>query len=324
MSSKRSRRGVSRFEQVVFLNPQTCGIYKNGGIRYKTDANTGKRTKEIDNQLAEVVNAYLAGKSSDMISTRPRTEVFQRGVLVPRYFDERWNSDLAALAREQGVKTVSMGTLIDDGIITVDSGHGSPSNDQRAGGIPYVKVSDIRSLRVNVNPTNLVTRRIAEMFWGAKTSGLQPWDLVTPNRASSNIGEFAAILPGEEQVVLTKEVFVVRVIGGREAGWSAFYLLWAFCLKAVRRQWQRVTLMQTNREDVGERYREVMLPVPKTAKWAREVSAPFERHFTALAEAKRKFRESVASSGFEYIANVVTNEPTIEDEEASGDLPLDH
>lgn len=291
----------------MFLNPQTCGIYKNGGVRYKTDPQTARRTTEVDNQLAEVVDAYLEMRTSDMISTRSQEEIQRARVLVPRYFDERWNREIVGMEKAHDVRMVSLGDLIAQDVITVSSGHGSPSNDQRTGDIPYVKVSDIRSLRVNVNPTNLVSRKIAETFWGGTTSGLAAWDLVTPNRASANIGEFAVILPEEEQVVLTKEVFVVRVVGGRDLGWSEFYLLWAFCLKAVRRQWQRVTLMQTNREDVGERYREVRIPVPKSKIWAQEVSAPFREYFTALAKAKQSFREAVADSGFDFIANVVTS-----------------
>jgi hypothetical protein len=46
------------------------------------------------------------------------------------------------------------------------------------------------------------------------------------HRASFTIGEFAVLVPGDQEVVLTKEVFVVRVIGGEDAGWTPFYLLW--------------------------------------------------------------------------------------------------
>ena len=75
----------------------------------------------------------------------------------------------------------------------------SPPNDQRSGHVPYIKVSDIRGLRINVNPTNLVTNPVATRYWGGVSSGLQAWDLITPNRASSNIGEFAILVPGKNE-----------------------------------------------------------------------------------------------------------------------------
>ena len=42
---------MSDFETVAFLNPLTCGIYKDGQARYKTDPTTGRRTTDIDNEL---------------------------------------------------------------------------------------------------------------------------------------------------------------------------------------------------------------------------------------------------------------------------------
>jgi type I restriction enzyme M protein len=256
------------------------------------------------------------------MAARPVDEVLRTGIIVPRYYDARWLADFEALSAARGWPAISLGDLADAGFIRVSGGHGSPSNDQRTGHIPYVKVSDIRSLRVNVNPTNLVSEAVARRFWGGATSGLQAWDLITPNRASSNIGEFAVLLPGEEQVVLTKEMFVLRIVGGEDSGWSPFYLLWALSLKAVRRQWQRVALMQTNREDVGKRWREILIPKPTDRAWAREVSSPFRKYFTTIATARTAFRQELEGSGLDFIASAfsIVPEPvevTEEDAEAA-------
>jgi type I restriction enzyme M protein len=198
--------------------------------------------------------------------------------------------------------------LIDQGVIMESGGHGSPGNDQRTGTIPYIKVSDIRGLRINVNPTNLVTESIAHRFWGGDSSGLHAWDILTPNRASSNIGEFAILLPGEERIVLTKEVFIFRIADN--SIWSPFYLLWAFSLKSVRDQWRRIALMQTNREDCGNRYREIILPKPRSRNWALQVSRAFRDYFTAIANAKTTFTAAIESDEFQYVANVLSETPT--------------
>jgi len=198
--------------QVTFLNPRTCGIYKNGGVRFKTDPITGRRTKEVDNELIEAVDAYLASRALHGTNSVPLNQIFDKRMLVPTYFDKRYNKDIYDVLEKSGAKAVTLGDLLDDRILSVRGGHGSPGNDQRSGTIPYLKVSDIRGLRINVNPTNLVSDSVAERFWRGPTSGLQAWDVITPNRASNNIGEFAMLLPGEERVVLTKEMFVFRVI----------------------------------------------------------------------------------------------------------------
>jgi type I restriction enzyme M protein len=303
---------------VVFLNPHTCGIYKDGGARFKTDPTTGLRTDEIDNELIDQVTAYLAG-ANDIpgIASLKLESVFGSRVLAPTYYDERYNDPIRNLLEAENLKGITIGELMSKGHIQVRGGHGSPGNDQRSGHIPYVKVSDIRGLRINTNPTNLVSESVAHRFWRGDKSGLNAWDLITPNRASSNIGEFAILLPGEEQVVLTKEVFVVRVL--KQDLVDPFYLLWALSLKAVRDQWRRITLMQTNREDCGQRYREIILPKPKTKVWAKSKSAAFRTYFETIAKARTSFIEAVRTSKFEHVANVLSTTPIAVEDDGTDD-----
>lgn len=308
-------------KKVVFLNPKTCGIYKSGGTRFKTDPETGKRTDVIDNELMEFVMTHLSGKKSPGEAHVPAAKMHKRCVIVPTYYDDRYMDPIRKLLLAEGLRGVSLGKLVDSGILSVRGGHGSPGNDQRSGSIPYIKVSDIRALRVNVNPTNLVSNSIARSFWGGEDSGLKAWDLVTPNRASSNIGEFAVLLPGEERVVFTKEVFIFRVED--KTVWDPFYLLWALTLRATRDQWRRIALMQTNREDCGNRYREIILPAPKSAKWALEVSKPFRDCFETIGNAKEKFVRQLASDKFAYVASASSfaeEDPAPDSTDVKGDV----
>lgn len=290
-------------DEVVIMNPQTCGIYKNGSDRYVVDK-AGKRTDVIDNELLRMAENYAAGKTDGFFKI-PLSRVYASDVLVPQYFDSSLQVPFEILKEKKNFEGISIGELLDEGIITISGGHGSPSNDLRNGTVPYVKVSDIRNLRINVNPTNLISIELAQKFWRTTDgkSNLQPWDLISPSRASSNIGEFAILLPGEEQVVLTKEVFVIRV-SKNDFGYSPFYMLWALSLKETRKQWSRITLMQTNREDVGQRYREIIIPKPKSKEWASEVSAPFRDYFQSLADAKAKFIQTTGSDDYDYIASI--------------------
>lgn len=162
----------------------------------------------------------------------------------------------------------------------------------------------MRALRVNVNPSNLLSRQVAEEFWQSSESGLKAWDLITPNRASNKTGEFVILLPNEDYLVITREVFVVRVQEGQKDGWSPFCLLWALCLSAVRLQWERIAIMQTNREDAGDRYREILLPSPPNKNWADTVSGPFWNLLTIISQSMEDFRRNVDDSSFKFIASV--------------------
>ena len=291
-------------DMVTFLNPKTCGIYKSEGTRFRTDPTTGQRTEEVDNELIESVDYYLAGTKSPGEARVSVSNVFRSGVLVPTYYDQRHDVPIKTILKEQGINGTTIGNLLDAGVIAGRGGHGSPGNDQRSGSIPYIKVSDIRALRINVNPTNLVTESVARRFWKGNESGIKAWDLITPNRASNNIGEFAITLPGEEQIVLTKEAFIFRVI--KHSLYDPFYLLWALSLQAVRDQWRRIALMQTNREDCGSRYREIVIPNPPTKALAKKASKAFSTYFTTLAGARELFKKSTAADSFAYVASATS------------------
>lgn len=113
-------------------------------------------------------------------------------------------------------------------------------------------------------------------------------------------------MPGEEQVVLTKEMFVFRVID--TSLWDPFYLFWALCLSAVRDQWRRIALMQTNREDCGSRYREIVVPAPKSRAWAKSKSDAFSNYFQTVAKAREEFSVKLSASGLSFIASAPGND----------------
>lgn len=53
------------------------------------------------------------------------------------------------------------------------------------------------------------------------------------------------LLPGQERAVFTKETLIMNVMS--ETLFDNFYLGWALDLDAVRKQWNRVVFMRTNR-----------------------------------------------------------------------------
>ncbi|OHF25567.1 hypothetical protein BKP30_24110 [Rhodococcus erythropolis] len=193
----------------------------------------------------------------------------------------------------------SLGSLIDDGILVARQGHGSPSADLRTGSVPYIKVSDLRAGQVNINPTNRVNDAVAQKHWRGKSSGLSPYDLLTPIRTSKNIGDFSVLMPGQEQLVLTKEILVLHA--AEQAYFDNFYLLWAMSLKAVRRQWDRIVFMQTNREDVGLRYREVMIPFPPDFDTAYRTSGAVREYYEGMQKLRSQYMEYLERDGRHHI-----------------------
>jgi type I restriction enzyme M protein len=294
--------------KIMVSTAPTCGLTKGGRTLPLVDPNTGLRVQVLDEETGEPVDAVNdklledmlalnAGTTTDTLRFIDRDQV-QMNLAVPVYYDRRYDEAFeAAMQTPQFAEFTSatLGDLVKSKVIAIRGGHGSPSADQRVGDVPYIKVSDLRAGFVNINPTNRVPHRIAERHWRGSESKLRAFDILCPERTSKNIGDFCVLMPGQERVLLTKEVIVLRP--GEKADFDPFYILWAMTLKIVRDQWKRVVFMQTNREDVGKRYHEIRIPVPPSREIADRVSAPFRDYYTTIAEARSKLAGYLASAG---------------------------
>lgn len=286
---------------VLVINAKTCGINKDGKEQYLVNPETGIRSSsEIDDSLAECCDAIVNGEfNRKEIFHQDYDEMIEKDAYVPKYFDHETLEGIENLVTShKDLKLMSLGELLAKEYILVFGGHGSPSSDQRLGTIPYIKVSDLRAGHVNINPTNMVPLDLAKRFWGNDESGLEPYDLISPERASKNIGEFCVLMPGQENAVFTKEVIVIRAIN--KEVFDQFYLLWALSLNEVRAQWERIVFMQTNREDVGKRMFEIVIPVPENRDVADKYSAPFKEYYNSLEESRRAFIHSLQDSEFNH------------------------
>lgn len=274
--------------QVLVSSAPTCGINKDGLEQFTIDGATGERGDLIDDQLARDVSAARRGDDTPTLRYVDAENVKNGWRAVPTYFDSRYDAAFDQYLRDchPSWDSASIGELIKLGWVTTRKGHGSPSLDQRVGRVPYIKVSDLRAGLVNINPTNLIPSQLAEQYWRGPSSGLRAFDLLSPERASKNIGDFCVLLPGQEQVVLTREVIVLRTTA--KASIDQFFLLWALTLNVVRQQWNRVVFMQTNREDVGDRFREIRIPVPDSPEAAMHASAPFRQYYEGLARSRQE------------------------------------
>ena len=269
-------------------NAPTIGLNKDGVDLYQIDEN-GKRTGTINNKALEDVESVLNGKettTSHYVQTKPFASSF---IGVPAFSEDRYEKTLENEVDTGlvGFTTITLGELISRKFITVRNGHGSPSADLRGGTIPYIKVVDLRAGLMNPNITNMVSRTVAEQYWKGEHSGINAWDIATPSRASKNIGEPSMILPGQEDVVMTKEILVFRVSG--KAPFDSFFLFWALNLQEVHDEWQRVIFMQTNREDLGDRYKYIKIPFSEDVQKNKDVSAGVREYFMRLSELRSEY-----------------------------------
>lgn len=295
-------------DKIMVSTAPTCGLTKGGRLLPKIDHETGQRVQTIDPDTGESIDAIDDALLGDMLSLQQgnttdtlrfvESSSVRLNCAVPVYYDQRFNRQFTqalATSRFINYSSATLGELLEKNFISIRGGHGSPSHDQRIGEVPYIKVSDLRAGFVNINPTNRVPLSVAKRFWHSESSNLQPYDLLCPERTSKNIGDFCVLMPGQERVVLTKEIIIIRP--GPEAEFDVFYLLWALTLKMVRDQWKRIVFMQTNREDVGKRFLEIQIPIPPSKEEADNASSAFRNYYKTISAARIELADYLKAVG---------------------------
>lgn len=289
--------------QITMSFPRSLGQDKNGNPLYLMNNSGVRHRGELDNEMADAVQDLIALDYSEAREIReaqrhanPRfafkiaqEKARTRGVLVPRFW---WRADtdaaMTAWIKEHPSERATLGELFDRGIIETHEGHGSPpGHSRRTGDIPYVKVTDLKNWRINENPTNFIHPDVAAKL-RRRGPDLRYGDLVTPARASSNIGQFSMVMPWQTHVVFTKEILLIRV-AQNAAGIDPFLLLALFSLKVVQDQYTNLALMQTNRDHLGDHWREVVIPLPKTAEQRANVAGPVRQYFEGLIQARQSY-----------------------------------
>jgi type I restriction enzyme M protein len=297
--------------QILMSYPTSIGQDKNGKPLYLRNSRGERKRGDLDNEMADAVKHVV---DMDYSEARPlrkvaertngryvfavsQTTARQRGVLVPRFWwREETNASMEGWMRSHPSKATTLGELANRGTLHAFSGHGSPPGHARkTGDVPYVKVTDLKNWRINENPTNFISQSIAD---GLRRGGPVPQygDLVTPARASSNIGQFSLVLPWQRHVVFTKEVLILRVDENDE-GIDPFLLLALLSLGVVQDQYAHLVLMQTNRDDLGDRWREVIVPVPATASGRETISSSVREYFEGIVKAREAYDRLVKTLG---------------------------
>lgn len=283
---------------VIVSTAKTCGINKDGLELFEVDEISGQRSNQINDELLKSVTSIINNESNEHVVELNYENVISSKVLVPQYFDLHSVKEIKdEFYENENYDLVTLGELIDNNTLSISEGHGSPSADQRIGDVPYIKVSDIRAGQVNINQTNLIPLELAKKYWKAENSNLKPYDLISPKRASKNIGEFAVLMPDQTNIVLTKEVMIIR---SNSDLIDQFYLMWALSLKTVRKQWDRIILMQTNREDVGNRIREILIPIPLNKKTMEEKSQIFGEYYGLVEKARKQLQLKLEQDEFSH------------------------
>ncbi len=290
------QKGRPQQDDIVMAVAEQMGHDHGGRALFRFDPETQKPTDEIWDDLKiireELRDPYAPENEYTFVV---RAQDIKDDVYVPRYY---WPCALDEIEHASGVTPLPIQRLLDEGIIKAWSGHGSPPSEYKGQGeIPYIRVSDIVNWELYRNPASGVPRHIYEKVKGKNGVSLEPRDVVFVRRGSYRIGTVAMASQYDEEVLLTREFVVLRVVKpNNEYGIDPYYLLYLLSTRYTQQQIDQKVFIDTTLPNIADRWQELMLPVQtepeERARIARRIREAMDAKWSALdalAELRQEF-----------------------------------
>lgn len=253
------QKGVEQQSDIVMAVAEQMGHDHNGNPLFRFDPSGQTPIEEIWDDLAvirqELPDPYA---DSNRCTFVVKSADVKDGVYVPRYY---WRKMLADAPG--GTAPISVQRLLDEGVVHEFHGHGSPPAKYKGmGEIPYIRVADIVNWEMYRNPTTGLPRHVYETVKGKTGLTLEPRDVIFVRRGSYRIGTVAMASPHDKEVLLTRELVVLRVAEPENAyGVDAYYLLYLLSHQYTQQQIKQKVFIDTTLPDIAGRWKELLLPV---------------------------------------------------------------
>ncbi|PAF53818.1 DNA methyltransferase [Helicobacter sp. 13S00482-2] len=245
-------------------------------------------------QTSLLHNKTLDGKYVFWIESQ---EVQRTKVYVPRYYWKKKEEDLGQFAEKEGCELISINDLITSKIITYFDGHGSPESENKGKGeIPYIRVKDIVNWEIYKDPTSKIPLKVyQEMHKESKR--LQEGDILYVRRGSYRIGSVAMVSRFDTEVLLTREILVLRVKEQNKLGITPYYLLYLLSHQITQEQAKNKILIETTLPNIADRWRELKLPIHKNKEKIKDISERIKSAIDAKWSAIEKIQNIAKELG---------------------------
>ncbi len=256
---------------------------------YKYDLENNKLLPEIWDDTKEIIKEIDGTKEKKEYTFFIDTEKIIDDIYVPRYYWDKKVKDLKKIAEKKNLDLIKFKDLIDKKIIKCYRGHGSPNSEFKGkGDIPYIRVKDIVNWDIYKNPTSAIPENEYLRKKG-KGIDLKEGDIVMIRRGSYRIGSVAMLSNYDKEILLTKEIEVIRILNkNNEYGIDENYLIYLLSNELTHMQLYNKVLIDTTLPNIGDRYKELLLPIErdkeKIEKIKESVKKVFQKKWDAIKD----------------------------------------
>lgn len=250
------------------------------------------RVERILNRQTTTREAIKEASQSDLRMTRERAEArygfkvrrsqLKKGILIPKYYDPAVESALSESEMNSSARWVTIGSLVEDGLISLETGVEVGKMAYGTGDIPFIRTTDIADWEVKHDSRQGVSEDIYREYKHA--ASLKSGDILLVRDGTYLVGSSALVGEDDLPALICGGLYRIRV---EDTGRLTPFALLAFLnLPVVRRQMRARQFTRDVIDTLGYRILEVRIPSPLTSE-AEKLAATVADVMAEKAELKR-------------------------------------
>ncbi len=262
------KRKAGKDYQTFMSDVKWCGHDSRGNPTMHKDTATGKMA--LLDEVPVVPERYRSvakqthskGRLGFMLSA----SAVRNRILVPKYYDPGIDTELANLRTTH--KLTKLGDLQQNGVLSVDTGVEVGKMAYGTGTIPFIRTSDLSNWEIKADFKHGVSEEVYEKF--KDNVDVNNGDILLVRDGTYLIGTSAVVTPADLPMLFQSHIYRVRVLKPEVINpWLLFV-----CLNApiVKRQIRAKQFTQDIIDTLGNRFKEILIPIPRDEKVATEIA----------------------------------------------------
>ncbi len=264
---------------IFMAEAKWCGHDSRGREIYKDD-------------LPEIVSNYNLFRCERLNETTNlgfkihRSDI-QNNVLAPRAYLKSIDNDGNEIPDNHHLVTI--GKLIEEGVLSVSTGNEVGKLAYGTGTIPFVRTSDISNWEIKSDPKHLVSEEIFNEL--SSKQDVKAGDILMVKDGSYLIGTCAMITEYDEKIVFQSHLYKIRVNLKNDYNLDNYYLLAALSSEYVRKQILANTYSQDIINSLGDRLKDLVIPISTDQKHIQNISKMVKKSINDSIEARELSKE---------------------------------
>ncbi len=209
------------------------------------------------------------------------------GVLCPRYYDPQADEEINSLSNSHLL--VKLGDIVNDGTLTINTGDEIGKLAYGTGSIPFIRTSDISNWEIKSDPKHGVSMDLYQQF--KLKQDVKSGDILMVKDGTYLIGTCAIVSEVDEEMIYQSHLYKIRV-NKNIYGLDSYLLLAILSSTAVQKQIRSKQFTQDIIDSLGERIKELILPIPKDQASRERISGLVRTSVTKRLEARELSREA--------------------------------